>query len=63
MNSYARGRPMRRQSKVTARSAKKPHFGFCHRISDVLTCAGLEGVFEAVNDGTARYGIVPMKTR
>jgi prephenate dehydratase len=29
--------------------------------SDVMTCAGLEGVFEAVNDGTARYGIVPIE--
>ena len=29
--------------------------------SDVLTCAGLEGVFEAVKDGTARYGVVPIE--
>jgi prephenate dehydratase len=29
--------------------------------SDVMTCAGLEGVFNAVNDGTARYGVVPIE--
>jgi len=29
--------------------------------SDLMTCAGLEGVFEAVNDGTARYGVVPIE--